>query len=276
MNKPLNVLSLGAGVQSTTMALMAAHGEITPMPDCAIFADTGAEPKAVYEHLAWLMSPNVLPFPVHVVERANLAEDCLKNARGEITSGKRSTIPAFALGKDGRAAPLTRQCTRDYKIDPIRRKVRELLGVGKGRRVPKGTTCVQWIGIPTDEILRAKPSRESWSETRWPLIEAGMNRNDCLRWMERNGYPTPPKSSCTFCPYHSNAAWRAMKDHDPESWTQAVDFDRAIRSGFKGNNGQVFLHRDLVPLDEVDLSTAEERGQGDMFINYCEEGMCGV
>jgi hypothetical protein len=36
----LRVISLGAGVQSTTMALMAARGEIAPMPDCAIFADT--------------------------------------------------------------------------------------------------------------------------------------------------------------------------------------------------------------------------------------------
>jgi hypothetical protein len=42
------VLSLGAGVQSTTLALMAAHGEVGPMPDCAIFADTCWEPKAVY------------------------------------------------------------------------------------------------------------------------------------------------------------------------------------------------------------------------------------
>ena len=63
----LRAISLGAGVQSTTMALLAAHGEIGPMPDCAIFADTGWEPKAVYEHLEWLMSGNVLPFPVHIV-----------------------------------------------------------------------------------------------------------------------------------------------------------------------------------------------------------------
>ncbi len=53
----LRVLSLGAGVQSTTLALMAAHGVVGPMPDCAIFADTGWEPKAVYDHLAWLRSP---------------------------------------------------------------------------------------------------------------------------------------------------------------------------------------------------------------------------
>ena len=38
----LEVISLGAGVQSTTMALMAAHGEIEPIPDYAVLADTGA------------------------------------------------------------------------------------------------------------------------------------------------------------------------------------------------------------------------------------------
>lgn len=70
----LHALSLGAGVQSTTMALLAAHGDIGPTPDCAIFADTGWEPKAVYDHLSWLMSPNVLPFPVHVVSASNIRE----------------------------------------------------------------------------------------------------------------------------------------------------------------------------------------------------------
>lgn len=68
----LRVLSLGAGVQSTTLALMAAHGEIGPMPDCAIFADTGWEPQAVYEYLEWLTSGNVLPFPVHIVSAGNI------------------------------------------------------------------------------------------------------------------------------------------------------------------------------------------------------------
>ena len=61
----LNIISLGAGVQSSTMALMAAHGEITPMPDCAIFADTGAEPRKVYEWLDWLEKK--LPYPVYRV-----------------------------------------------------------------------------------------------------------------------------------------------------------------------------------------------------------------
>ena len=36
---PYNIISFGAGVQSSTMALMAAKGLIGPMPDAAIFAD---------------------------------------------------------------------------------------------------------------------------------------------------------------------------------------------------------------------------------------------
>ena len=46
----LRLLSLGAGVQSTTLLLMSLCGEL-PKLDAAIFADTGWEPARVYEHL---------------------------------------------------------------------------------------------------------------------------------------------------------------------------------------------------------------------------------
>lgn len=273
MTEPrLRVLSLGAGVQSTTLALMAARGEIKA-PDCAIFADTGWEPAAVYRHLAWLETQ--LPFPVHHVERGNLGDDCLRNALGEITHGKCSTPPVFTRGADGRAAPLIRQCTRDYKIDPIVRKQRELLGLVPGQRVPAGVFVEVWIGISTDEAARMKPAAERWARNRWPLIEMSVSRAGCLRWLADRQYPMPPKSACIFCPYHSDGMWRDMRDNDPESWDRAVAFDTAVRGGFKGSRGEVFLHRSLQPLADVDLSTWSERGQPDLFQNECE-GMCGV
>ncbi len=46
----LTLLSLGAGVQSTTLALMTVEG-LLPRIDGAVFADTGWEPRRVYEHL---------------------------------------------------------------------------------------------------------------------------------------------------------------------------------------------------------------------------------
>lgn len=91
----LRVISLGAGVQSTTMALMAAHGEIGPMPACAIFADTGAEPKSVYDHLAWLMLANVLPYPVHVVSGGNLADDLMRGHSDVGGQGRFAGAPFF-------------------------------------------------------------------------------------------------------------------------------------------------------------------------------------
>ena len=269
----LRVLSLGAGVQSTTLALMAAHGEIGPMPDCAIFADTGWEPRVVREHLAWLMSPNVLPFPVHIVSAGDIRADLLRAGTGE----RWASIPAFTRTVKRRRVEIgmiRRQCTKDYKIVPIRRKVRELVGVTR-RRSPDHPIVEQWIGISLDELMRMKPSFEAWQVNRWPLIEQRMSRHDCLRWLERHGYPIPPKSACVGCPFHSDMRWREIRDRDPEAWGEAVAVDRAIRTGLRGIRGEVYLHRSAVPLDQADLSTPADRGQLDLWGNECE-GMCGV
>lgn len=263
----LRVLSLGAGVQSTTLALMAAHGELGPMPDCAFFADTQWEPKAVYEHLAWLRSPNMLPFPVHMLSEGNLREAIM--TRSNTTGGRYAAVPWFMLKPNGEDAMGRRQCTQEYKLKPIRKKVRELLG-GK---TPKGG-CEMWIGISTDEKFRMSPSKVRYIVNRWPLIERRMNRNDCLLWLERNGYPRPPKSACIGCPFHNDAQWRALRDGPPEEWADAVEVDAAIRDqpGFRGKQ---FVHRSLMPLPKVDLRTDDEAGQPDLFNNECE-GMCGV
>lgn len=295
----LRALSLGAGVQSTTMALMAAHGEIGPMPDCAIFADTGWEPKAVYEHLEWLRSPNVLPFPVHIVSAGNIRDNLMDAATGK----RWASIPAFAKtvmpagaerpvldeDDDGQLAQIgsrvtsretvsigmmRRACTTDFKIVPIRRKVRELVGLTR-KRSPDHAVAEQWIGISTDEASRLKPSFEDWQINRWPLIEKRMSRQDCLGWLRRHGYPTPPKSACIGCPFHDNGRWRHMRDHDSEAWADAVIVDRALRTGIRRIRGEVYLHRSCVPLDAADLSTAADHGQLDLWPIECE-GMCGL
>lgn len=270
----LTILSLGAGVQSSTLALMAAAGEITPMPDAAIFADTQSEPAGVYRHLDWLETK--LPFPVHRVTAGSLRNQILAATRGEQRMDAR---PPFFLSTGGM---LNRQCTQDFKILPILRKTRELIGLIPRQRAPKEVAVQQWIGISTDEASRMKPSRLPWIQHRWPLIDAGMSRTDCLDWMVARGYPKPPKSACTFCPYHDNALWRDLRDNDPQSFADAVEVDHAIRNGVKDRNGgkplspaKWFIHRDCKPLDEVDLRTAEQAGQQRMFDDECE-GMCGV
>ena len=152
----MNVLSLGAGVQSTVMALMAAREELTPMPDAAIFADTGWEPLAIYTHLNWLSCQ--LPFPVYHVSAGNLRDDHIK---GLNSTGQRfASMPLFtSSGGMGR-----RQCTNEYKIEPITQKIRRLLGLEKGQRGPKEVATKQWIGISTDEASRMKSHQSKYIE----------------------------------------------------------------------------------------------------------------
>jgi len=265
-----HIISLGAGVQSSTMALMAAHGEITPMPDCAIFADTGAEPRKVYEWLDWLEKQ--LPYPVHRV----MHQDGLENSVERSVSGGRFAGPPFFTESDGlRTGQLRRYCTSEFKILPITQKVRQLIGLSKGQRGPKSIAACMWQGISLDEIQRARISVEGWQQFRYPLIEKRMTRQQCLQWMQDRGYPKPSKSACVWCPYHDDAAWRDQKMNDPESWAESLAMDKLIRNGVRGTNQKLYLHRSLKPLDEVDFRNATDMGQADMFAEECE-GMCGM
>jgi hypothetical protein len=167
-----------------------------------------------------------------------------------------------------------RQCTRHYKVDVIKQALRRLLGYGKGKRIPAGSVEV-WIGISLDEVIRKRPARDKWQVNRHPLLELRMTREQCLSWLKRNGYPIPGKSACTFCPFQSNAQWRAMKANDPTSFDQACRIDETVREASNDKSkGELFVHRSLLPLREVDFSDPNQ-DQQDLFGNECE-GMCGV
>ena len=267
MEKILTVISLGVGVQSSVMALMAAKGEL-PMPDCAVFADTGAEPDSIYSYLEFLKSE--LPFPIYVVQKGNLTEDTLN------PKVRSASAPFFVKNSDGSKGMLRRQCTNEYKIQPVRRKVRELCGVEFGKRFPKGKYVEQWIGISTDEIQRMKPSRDKYIENRHPLIELNISRNQCLQWFKDNNYPLPEKSACFFCPYKSDDHWIDTRDRFPKEFEQAINFDRSLRvNGNSKIKGQTFLHRSCTPLDQVEFKPKLADSQMDLFDNECE-GMCGL
>ena len=261
-----HIISLGAGVQSSTMALMAAHGEITPMPDCAIFADTKHEPTSVYKWLDWLEKQ--LPFPVHRATKGSLAATALK-IRTSAAGNKytKAVIPAFIVDGQGREGLMMRQCTADFKITPIQQEI---------RRIRDKQDVIQWIGISRDEAHRMKPSRLKYIENRWPLIEQFLTRNDCLAWMRDQGYPEPPRSSCVFCPYHSDNEWRRLQDNEPAEFAKAVKFDAAYRkamAGVTGFRGTAYLHRSRIPLGEIDFDKPSD--QPSLFGNDCE-GVCGV
>jgi len=281
-NGVIHIISLGGGVQSSTMALMAAHGDLTPMPEYAIFADTQNEPESVYSWLEWL--DERLPFPI-----VRITKGCLRDAVLTVRTSRKgnsytnSNVPAFlktsGLRKEGKQM---RQCRRDFKIDIILREVKKLAAPSirqwKSSNKSLPIPVIQWIGISRDEIFRIKPSRLPYISHRWPLIELGMTRWKCLDWMKDKGYPPPPRSACVFCPYHSDAEWRRLRDQEPSEFKKAVKFEQEYQialSRIERRQAVPFLHRSLLPLDQVDFSTDEDHGQQVMFGNECE-GMCGV
>ena len=158
-----------------------------------------------------------------------------------------------------------RECTTNYKLDPLRHAAKRLLGRDptKAIHLPPDAKPLarQWIGISSDEWIRAKVSRVRWLETRHPFLEDHhrMTRGHCLEWLAAHDYPEPPRSACTFCPYHSDHEWRNLKKN-PDDWDQAVRIDRLIRdfplrkvAGFKAG-GQLFVHRSGQALEDVDLT----------------------
>lgn len=269
----LQILSLGAGVQSTTVLLMSIAGELEPL-DAAIFADTGWEPVAVYKHLDWLEARAIeAGIPVHRVTAGNIREDALD------AEHRFASMPLFVKNEAGRTGMIRRQCTKEYKLTPIRSKVRQLLWENGRER------AVQWIGISLDEAHRMRDAdRKYIARNYYPLVDHRMTRHDCLRWLAARGYPEPPKSACIGCPFHGDSQWRRLRDEAPEDWADAVQFDEQIRQGNvrlrkDGQTdllrGQAYLHRSLLPLAQVDLSTLADHGQGELFGQECE-GMCGV
>lgn len=300
----LRLLSLGAGVQSTTLLLLAAEGRL-PKLDGAIFADTGWEPAAVYNHLDRLEREVAKPagIPIYRVSTGRIQDDVLD-------PDKQRSLPAHTRDPEtGELGMLNRRCTQTYKLTPIMRQTRLLLGAatsdpkpcrycdGTGSRIapwrakrgdhtpgpcsvcngtavlarvgqpPKGAWAEQWIGFSTDEITRVSTNADTqYAKSRHPLLELNMSRTQCEAYLKHRGWGSTAKSACIGCPFHGNAEWRRMRDTDPESWQQAVAFDKAYRTG-PGLRHERFLHISRKPLGEapIDRIRPSEWRQDDFF-----------
>jgi hypothetical protein len=280
----LTYLSLGAGVQSSAMLVMTVLGlHDCPRADFAIFADTQGEPQWVYDQVsaltAWAGGHN---FPIHTVTRGSLSEESI-NGR-VLVGGERGLgrlfVPAFLKNPDNSQGIIGRQCTEEYKIKPINHKLREFLGVAPRARCTQRVRAL--IGISTDEADRMKTNRTPWIDNCYPLIDAGLNRDRCVRLLHDENIPTPPKSACVYCPYHGDRFWLDLKKKYPEEWARAVGFDDAIRKIVypppnPGLRSVPYLHRQLKPLAEVEF---DHEDQMDLFseecAGICGAGICGV
>lgn len=280
-NVQYRAISYGAGTQSTAMMIMGLEGELHAKPDIAIFADTGAEPKHVYEYLEIIKK--------HVKEKYNLDIITVKNGdlekqilntplKTSKKTGKqylRIAPPLYLKGEGGKPdGIMRRQCTYEHKIIPFRKYLKKQLGIRMGK-FPNGGVEI-WMGISYDEIARMKPSLDWWAIKRYPLIENMMRRKQSIDYVVNHGLPEPPRSSCHFCPFHEDRYWRFLKNNHPDDFNKAVRIDEIIRKLPQMKN-KTYVHKSRMPLRDIDFEILGNQigMDADGFINECE-GYCGI
>ena len=276
-------LSLGAGVQSSTLALMIEKGQV-PMVKAGIFADTGAEPEAVYKWFDWLKTQ--VSYPMYKVKIGDLYWHTLWFLNNMPLIDDGLSMPFFTkentkLG----VGMMRRRCTYNYKILPVTMKIRNLLGVKKHKKINKKTNergIDLLLGISYDELLRMKQNKNKYFNNIYPLVDLKMSRQNCIDWIKKNYNKIPPRSSCIFCPYHSNKEWLRIKENKND-WDKLIKFDRGLRDnkdwwghGKRNtrNKNNLYLHRSCKPLEEIDFKNTNDNQSN--FIESCEEGYCGI
>ena len=227
---------------------------------------------------------SVLPFPVIRASKGCISDDLAKLVDiPHGTRGRFASIPAFVRKENGKVSKTRRQCTKEYKTTVVEKAIRHDYLKCETGRVRKGVSVVQSIGISLDEVGRmqkmqariAEKGKPRWQEFRWPLVELGMTRGDCLAWLKRRGYPEPPRSACVFCPFHSDAEWLRLKRAGGNDWERVKKVDTALRDGnaivTRDMKYPMYLHRSCVPIDEVKF---DPKGGDREMAGECE-GMCG-
>lgn len=272
---PFYVVSSGAGVQSTAMLVLSAQGKIPYRTH--VFANVGpkAENPDTLVYVETVLKPYAEKHGITFVELHAKRDlyDVLMDAEGRSVP-----IPVYMQG----GMPGRRSCTMDWKIRLVDRWVRDYL------RAEQGTHAVIGLGISIDEIHRARSEgwhdRENdnpegrnlgfWRRRAYPLIDLHMRRDDCVRIVAEAGLPTPPKSSCWFCPFRDRSYWIDLKRNHAARFAQAVDLEARVNEKRGAlEKDAVYLHKDARPLEEA---VPDQMSLFDLMADAdeCESGYC--
>lgn len=263
----VRVISYGGGVQSTALIVLACTGRLGKI-DAALFANVGddSEHPATLKYVRDVAVPWAAERGLAIHELVRTKRDgTVETLRGRITNPKMKSICAPWRGENG--APQVRDCTSDFKVDPI---TRWLKAHGATNDHP-ATVC---IGISLDEIERSSNKQGRPSEIRtYPLLDLRMTRADCAQVIRDAGLPVPPKSACYFCPYHSPRVWSEMRRDEPELFEQAAELeDFVLLKQAAGDRRPLYLTGTGRPIRE-----AVNEAQPTLFKEgpeVCDSGYC--
>lgn len=267
-------LSWGVGTQSTALAVMSVNGDIEPF-DAIITADTQNERAATYEARDY--------YADYLTKRG--ARVVVVTGGDVVKQGAFEHVHIPFWTSNG--GPLQRQCTRHFKIIPMRCAARVIAGFDPAKQPhPKPGQFEVSLGISLDEWTRAKRDlKPKYERKRYPLLEMRLTRQDCIDYLAGLGLPVPPKSACVVCPYRSASEWLEMQESAPGEFAQAVAFDEANRHNPLADRGkstadQLYIYKHALPLDQADLvadaGREKEKSRAFQLPLMCESGFCMV
>ena len=239
----MKICSFGGGVQSTAMAILAAQKKIEV--DAFVFSDTGFEQSIVFEFLEKHTLPMLKDagIPFYIAH----AKDYAGNLHGKSTYANWLLPPFFHLDGESEIGRQPAYCSINWKRDVVRRFLKEKFNSDK---------YTMLMGFSTDEQHRAarmKPSKKYGLS--FPLLDLQMRRGDCVALVERTFKANPPRSSCYFCPNHTQHEWReVMQSKDRE---KVIAVDKSIRTAIL-DNVTCYLTAECKPIDECDFDDKNE------------------
>jgi len=272
----INIVSYGAGTQSTGMILMALNGEYgLPRPDFAVFSDTGAEPEFIYDYFDYFQRycKKHYGFDIYLTKKKGLSllekltAPQKQSRNGFYTS---SVPPFFTLNADGSKGMLNRQCTFDYKTHPTNSFI--------NKKIEKKVKFYLWLGMSFDERSRMRISQNKRRVNKYPLVDNFVIRKMAIDYVKELGVKTPQQSSCFFCPFHSQRYWKWLKKEHKKEFLKACEFEQMVQQLQNSNSilkSTPYLHRSCRPLSEIDFDADTQIDMFPELIDECE-GYCGI
>jgi len=257
------VASFGGGVQSTAMLVLAAQDKIPhrTMLFCNVGEDS--ENPETLDYVRDYARPFAEKHGIVFHELQTIRRDGTPDTIRQREERTKRTIgiPMYV----GTGAPGNRSCTYDFKIKQV----------AKWTKAHGATIDAPFhvaLGISIDEYHRMRSSTVKHQVSDYPLIDLRMSRNDCHALITQAGLPTPPKSSCYFCPFQRTHQWQHLRKKRPDLFQKAVELERMENDKRRAlGKDEMWLSSALKPLDEAIVET----GQLEMFSDE-DDGTCDI
>ena len=269
----LRAFSYGGGVQSTAALVLAAQGRLDYHTFLFCHVGEDSENPETLSYVQDVAMPFARQHGLDLIELRKVRRDGTRETvYSRLTRpGSRSIgIPVHMSN----GAPGRRACTLDFKIRVVDRWL---------KREWQAHRCgvLMGLGISLDEITRMRtntdPDTLAWKTLDYPLIDLRLDRLACMDIIRQAGLPVPPKSSCWFCPYHSQRNWQGLRETRPDLFARAVALETLINERRVAlGRDRVWLSRKCKPLTEATTDYVQASLLELEDDQLCESGYCFV